>query len=69
MQKWRLAAAWVGATLPHPDRSLPDPRRPGVILSFKAIAGAGGRVLQVAHRQHANDIVGITAFFDRGAKR
>jgi len=40
----------------------------GVTLSFRAIPEFGGRVLRVAHRSDGDDVLVITAFFDRGAR-
>ncbi len=47
---------------------MPDPRHPGVELSFKAIPERGGRILRVAHRPDGADVIVLTAFFDRGVK-
>ena len=60
--------AWIEATIISPAAARPDPRRPGVSLSYKAIIAAGGRVLRIAHRPHGADILVITAHFDRRAK-
>jgi hypothetical protein len=63
-----LRAEWIEATLISPAATGPDPRRPGISLSYKAIAEFGGRVLRVAHRPDGADVFVITAHFDRGAK-
>ena len=59
--------AWIEATIRQPTRTRPDPRRPGVTLSFRTISEFGNRVLRGAHRPDGADILVITAFFDRGA--
>jgi hypothetical protein len=46
----------------------PDPGNPEVLRSFKRTEDAGGRIIRVAHRARAEDILVITAFLDRGAK-
>ncbi len=59
--------AWIAETLAEPDRQGPDPRRPGITLSWRRIAAFGDRHLRVAHRDDNGHIIVITAFFDRGA--
>ena len=68
IQKFRLDAAWIEATITAPDWTRPDPDQPGVTRSFKAIAARGGRVLRVAHRPDGGDVLVLSAFFDRGAR-
>lgn len=62
-----VALRWIEATLAAPQRIAPDPRRPGVTLSWRPIAEFGDRILRVAHRPGDGHIVVITALFDRGA--
>jgi hypothetical protein len=59
--------AWIAETLSDPDRRAPNPRRPGITLSWRRIPAFGGRVLRVAHRPDEDQICVVTAFFDRGA--
>jgi len=60
--------AWIEETILRPTRTRPDPYRAAVTLSFRAIPEFGGRVLRVAHRSDGDDVLVITAFFDRGAR-
>lgn len=69
----RLAArgiplAWVEYVLARPDVSRADPTA-ATTRSFRAIPQAGGRVLRVVHRQAGAEVLVITAFLDRGARR
>lgn len=64
----QIDLVWVEATISVPSLVTPDPKRPGVTLSFKAIAEFGGRVLRVAHRPEGADTLIVTAYFDRSAK-
>ena len=61
--------AYVEATLSAPDWTEPDPNDPALTRSFKAILEFGNRVLRVVHRPEGPDILIVTAFFDRGARR
>jgi hypothetical protein len=61
--------AWLEATANSPDFVEADPRHPARTRSYKAIVAYGGRVLRVVHRSERDDIVIITAHFDRGARR
>lgn len=69
MMRRRIAPAWVTGTIVDPERSEPDPRNPGLIRSYRAIPAFGARVLRVVHRAEGDDILVITAHFDRGARR
>lgn len=60
--------AWVEETLVSPTTVTRDPRDGALQRSFRAIEAAAGRVLRVVHRRDGDDIVVVTAFFDRGAK-
>lgn len=59
--------AWIAEVLTQPEIERSDPTRPGVTLSWRRIAAAGGRSLRVAHRRDNDQILVITAFLDRGA--
>lgn len=62
-----VKAVWIEAAVRWATYRRADPRHPEVTLSFRAIPEFGGRVLRVAHRPDGDDILVITAFFDRGA--
>ena len=64
-----LPLDWVTLTVQAPDWTEPDPETPALTRSFKIIPEAGNRVLRVVHRPDNGDILVITAFLDRGAKR
>jgi hypothetical protein len=63
-----IRLAWIEAALTTPDRIMQDPD-PTLTRSYKAITQFGGRVLRVVHRPDGNDILIVTAHFDRGARR
>ena len=64
-----IAREWVEATVVTPDWSGQDPRDPALTRSFKAITAFGDRVLRVVHRPDRDDMLVVTAHFDRGARR
>ena len=64
-----IAVEWIEAALSAPDWVERDPRHPDRTRSYRAIAEYGARVLRVVHRPEGDDIVIITAHFDRGARR
>ena len=64
-----IAIDWIEAAVDAPDWVEPDPRHPDRTRSYKAIAEYGARVLRVVHRSEGDDIVIITAHFDRGVRR
>jgi len=68
MVQRRVRRDWIDAAVTAPDRTEPDPGGGGVTRSFKAIPDFGGRILRVVHRPEGDDILVITAFFDRGAR-
>ena len=63
-----IAVGWIEAAVNTPDLDRPGstPPRPH---TYKAITEHGARVLRVVHRPEGDDIVIITAHFDRGALR
>ena len=63
-----LARAWIEATIGTPDWTVPDPLN-GLTRSYRAIVEFGGPVLRVVHRPAGKDIVVVTDFFDRSARR
>jgi hypothetical protein len=64
----QLQLEWIEETVLNPDWTMADPD-PTLTRSYKAIAERGGRVLRVAHRPDGADVLVVTAFFDRGARR
>jgi hypothetical protein len=60
---------WIELTVREPDWTTPCPNDPALTRSYRRIAQAGGRVLRVVHRRQGNDILVVTAFLDRGARR
>ena len=68
LQRRAIDVEWVEQTLRDPQRRETDPTDLGVMRSFRAFSEADGRVLRVVHRSEQEDVVVITAFFDRGAK-
>ena len=68
LEKRAIALAWVEQAVAVPDFSRPDPHRPGITRSYKTIDEADGRILRVAHRPIGNDILVVTAHFDRNAQ-
>ena len=69
MRDRHIERAWVDATVETPDWTEHDPNFPERTRSYKVIAEFGGRTLRVVHCPDADDIVVITAHFDRGARR
>lgn len=65
----KLHLEWLERTIQFPERTGPDPRDHTLIRSYRAIPEAGGRMLRVVHRAAGPDILVVTAFFDRGARR
>jgi hypothetical protein len=64
----KIAIGWVQAAITTPDWTSRDPD-PTLTRSYKSIAEFGGRVLRVVHRPDGDDVVAVTAVFDRGARR
>jgi hypothetical protein len=60
--------AWVFTAIENPDIRSADPRDPNLTRSYRKISAADGRILRVVHRLDGDDILVITAFFDRGMK-
>lgn len=63
----RLLLEWIEATITAPDWTAQDPD-PALARSYKAISAARGRVLRVVHWSEGEDVIVVTAHFDRGAK-
>lgn len=62
-----IARDWVEAAILSPERQAPDPSDPRLIRAYRAIEAAGNRILRVVFRPDGEDILVITAFFDRDA--
>jgi Domain of unknown function (DUF4258) len=60
---------WIERTVREPDWTTPCPKDAALTRCYRRIAEAGGRVLRVVHRPEGNDILIVTAFLDRGARR
>ena len=63
-----LSVDWIERTISAPDWARPD-ADPSLTQSFKAIVEFGNRILKVVHRPDGADILVITTYFDRSAKR
>lgn len=61
--------AWIEAAIAEPDRETGDPSDGSLRRALKQLPGAGGRVLRVVYRVEGEDLVIITCFLDRGARR
>jgi uncharacterized DUF497 family protein len=68
IEKRNLSFGWIERTVVAPDFTRPDPDDPTLTRSFKAIGETSDRILRVVHRPEGNDILIITAHFDRNAK-
>lgn len=68
MEERRVRLSWVEAVIRSPDWVARD-RDPDLTHSFKAIGEFGDRILKVVHRTEGADILVVTAYFDRGARR
>lgn len=64
-----LPLEWIVRTVENPEWTNADPENPALTRSYRTVQEAGGRVLRVVHRPDNGDILVITAFLDRGAKR
>jgi hypothetical protein len=68
VEKRELATSWIERTIASPDFRRVDPRHPSLTRSYKAIDEARGKILRVVHRPIGNDIIVVTAHFDRDAR-
>lgn len=69
MSERGLPVEWAERTIAEPEWTEPDAEDSALTRSFKTIPEAGGRVMRVVHRDDNGDILVVTAFLDRGAKR
>jgi hypothetical protein len=65
----RIERIWVEIAITVPDWTEADPNFPERTRCYKAIAEVAGRVLRVVHQRDDDDIMVITAHFDRSARR
>lgn len=68
VEKRSLALDWIAHAITAPDFADTDPHDNALTRSFKAIDEAGRRILRFVHRPEGNDILIVTAHFDRDAK-
>ncbi|MGH7048821.1 MAG: DUF4258 domain-containing protein [Stellaceae bacterium] len=64
-----LDLAWIEATIDRPQHTDRDPKDAILTRAWRRIPERGGRALRVVFRPAGADIVVVTAFFDRGARR
>jgi hypothetical protein len=69
MEERGLERHWVDHAVFDPDWQAPDPNDPDVRRHFRTIPERDGRVLRVALVETAGEILILTAFFDRRARR
>jgi hypothetical protein len=67
--RYRLALEWIELAVRDPNWTAPCPDDARLTRSYRRIPAAGGRVLRVVHRPEGNDMLIVTAFLDRGARR
>ena len=67
--KRRLKLVYIERAFVAPDWTLPEPGDPSLTRAFKVIPKFGNRVLRVVYRLEGADIFGVTAHWDRGARR
>ena len=63
-----ILLSYIEAALSSPDRVAQDVTDPALSRSYKLIPEFGNRVLRVVHRPDGDDILVVTAHWDRGAK-
>jgi hypothetical protein len=61
--------AWIETTVRQPAALMLDPHDPTLSRAWRRIPQRGGRVLRVVFRAAGADIVVVTVFADRGARR
>ena len=61
--------AWIETTARQPTALTVDPHDPTLSRAWRGSPERGGRVLRVVFRPAGADIVVVTVFFDRGARR
>jgi Domain of unknown function (DUF4258) len=69
IEKRNIALDWINRAIAAADYTEADLNDPMLTRSFKAIDEAGRRILRVVHRPQGDDILVVTAHFDRSARR
>jgi hypothetical protein len=64
-----ITEAQVEAIIRQPERSMPDPAHPSLTLAWRRIPELGSRAVRVVYYAAGIDLVIVTAFLDRGARR
>ena len=64
-----INSAWIETTVRQPTALMVDPHDPTLSRAWRRIPERSGRVLRVVFRPAGADIVVVTVFFDRGARR
>jgi hypothetical protein len=65
----QINGAWVGRVVRGPAWAEGDPNDATVQRRFGVVPEFGGRVLRVAVRESAGEILVVTAVFDRGTRK
>lgn len=60
---------WIVQTIEEPEWSEPDPSDPEVERRFRTIPQRNGRIIRVACVETPREIIIVSAFLDRGARR
>ena len=69
MQQRGIVEAWIELTVRQPAHVEPCPRDAALVRARRRIPQRGNRVLRVVYRPAGTDVVVVSMFFDRGAKR
>lgn len=69
MREREIERAWVIRAIEGPDWIEPDSGDPALKRAFAALPERGGRILRVVYRESETQVLVITAFLDRGARR
>jgi hypothetical protein len=69
LEERNIDRAWVERALSEPDLVEPDPKLENVVRAFRAIPERGGRVLRIVYSVRSDQILVITAFFDRAKRK
>jgi hypothetical protein len=64
-----IKEAWIDAIIQQPQHSMPDPLNPALTQAWRRIPELGGRAVRVVFYAAGSDVVVVTTFLDRGARR
>jgi hypothetical protein len=64
-----IEEAWVDRALRDPAWIDVDPSDPNLSRAFAAVPERDGRIMRVVYKVVNNEIVVVTAFLDRGARK